>query len=36
MFSSWQEQSEKLKNGEITKGKYDNWRYNYPASDVEK
>ena len=30
MFSSWQEQAKKLKNGEITKEEYDNWRYNYP------
>ena len=30
MFSAWQEQAEKLKNGEITKEEYDNWRYNYP------
>ena len=29
MFSAWQEQAEKLKNGEITKEEYDNWRYNY-------
>ena len=33
MFSAWQEQAEKLKNGEITKEEYDNWRYNYPAED---
>lgn len=32
MFSSWQEQAEKLKNGEITKEEYDKWRYNYPES----
>ena len=32
MFSAWQEQAEKLKNGEITKGEYDKWRYNYPES----
>ena len=30
MFSAWQEQAEKLKNGEITKEEYDHWRYNYP------
>ena len=30
MFSAWKEQSENLKNGEISKEKYDNWRYNYP------
>ena len=29
MFSAWQEQAEKFKNGEITKEEYDNWRYNY-------
>ena len=32
MFSAWQEQAEKFKNGEITKEEYDNWRYNYPES----
>ena len=32
MFTAWKEQAEKLKNGEITKEKYDNWRYNYPES----
>ena len=30
MFSAWQEQAEKLKNEEITKEEYDNWRYTYP------
>ena len=30
MFTAWQEQSEKFKNGEITKEEYDQWRYNYP------
>ena len=34
MFSAWQEQSEKLKNGEITKEEYDQWRYNYPKYDT--
>mgnify|MGYP004460468085 CR=1 FL=1 len=34
MFSAWQEQSEKLKNGEITKEEYDQWRYNYPQYDT--
>lgn len=29
MFSTWQEQVEKLKKGEITKEEYDQWRYNY-------
>ena len=30
MFSAWEEHAEKYKNGEITKGEYDHWRYNYP------
>ena len=33
MFSAWQKQAEKLKNGEITKEEYDHWRYNYPKYD---
>ncbi len=36
MFSAWQEQAEKLKNGEIIKEEYDHWRYNYPASNIQK
>ena len=32
MFSAWQQQAEKFKNGEITKEEYDNWRYSYPES----
>jgi transcriptional regulator with XRE-family HTH domain len=32
MFSVWHERKEQLENGEITKNKYDDWRYNYPAS----
>ena len=36
MFSAWEEQAEKLKNGEISKEEYDNWRYNYPASNIHK
>ena len=35
MFSAWQKQAEKLKNGEITKDEYDQWRYTYPESKVE-
>ncbi|MDR0491367.1 MAG: helix-turn-helix domain-containing protein [Oscillospiraceae bacterium] len=34
MFSSWQKQAEKLKNGEITKADYDQWRYRYPELDT--
>ena len=30
---AWQEQSAKLKTGEITKEDYDRWRYHYPAFD---
>lgn len=33
MLATWQEQSQKFKNGEITKDEYDNWRYNYPKFD---
>lgn len=35
MFTAWKEQAEKLKNGEISKEEYDNWRYNYPAINIE-
>ncbi len=35
MFSAWQKQAEKLKNGEISKEEYDQWRYNYPSSNIE-
>lgn len=34
MFSDWQEQAEKFKNGEITKEEYDKWRYTYPESTI--
>ena len=30
MFTAWQKQAEKFRNGEISKEEYDNWRYNYP------
>ena len=32
MFTAWKEQAQKLKNGEISKEEYDNWRYTYPES----
>ncbi|MBQ8164227.1 MAG: helix-turn-helix transcriptional regulator [Clostridia bacterium] len=32
MFSAWNEQATKLKNGEISKEEYDTWRYNYPKN----
>ena len=34
MFSAWKKQSEKLKNGEISKEEYDRWRYNYPEGVI--
>ena len=34
MFSAWQKQAEKFKNGEISKEEYDQWRYNYPEFNV--
>ena len=34
MFSTWNEQAKKLKNGEISKEEYDNWRYNYPKTKI--
>lgn len=34
MFSVWNTQAEKLKNGEITKEEYDQWRYDYPKFDT--
>ena len=33
MFHSWNEQAQKLKNGEITKEEYDRWLYYYPTFD---
>ena len=33
-FEAWNEQAEKLHRGKSTKEEYDNWRYNYPASDT--
>ncbi len=35
MLVPWYEHSQMLKDGEITKGEYDNWRYNYPDDSVE-
>jgi transcriptional regulator with XRE-family HTH domain len=34
MFSAWQQQYEKLSNGEISKEQYDQWRYKYPELDT--
>lgn len=36
MFSAWQKQAEKYKNGEITKDEYDHWRYTYPKVEVQR
>ena len=34
MLSAWAEQSEKFRNGEISKEQYDHWRYTFPAEDT--
>ena len=34
MFCAWQKETEKLRNGEITKTEYDQWRYRYPELDT--
>ena len=34
MFQAWQQMSVKLKQGEITKEEYDQWRYKYPELDT--
>jgi hypothetical protein len=34
MFHAWQQQSDKLANGEISKEEYDEWRYKYPELDT--
>ena len=36
MFSAWQREAERLKNGEISQSDYDNWRYNFPKSEMER
>lgn len=36
LFHAWQQESEKLKAGEITKEEYDAWRYNYPKIEAER
>jgi len=33
LFNSWNKEADKMKNGEITKEVYDQWRYNYPEGD---
>jgi len=34
IFHAWNEMASKLKNGEITKVEYDQWRYRYPELDT--
>jgi transcriptional regulator with XRE-family HTH domain len=34
MLYAWQQMSEKLASGEITKEEYDQWRYHYPKFDT--
>lgn len=36
MFHAWQQEAKKLKNGEITKEDYDQWRYTYPQIEAER
>ena len=36
IFHVWHEMAVKLKNGEITKEEYDDWRYNYPQGKIEQ
>lgn len=35
-FAEWHRVTEKLKNGEISKEEYDEWRYRYPRSVAER
>lgn len=34
MFRAWNQQSNNLENGDITKDQYDEWRYKYPQLDT--
>ena len=34
MLRAWMAQADKLKNGEISKEEYDEWRYKYPELDT--
>jgi transcriptional regulator with XRE-family HTH domain len=36
MLQTWQQQAEKLENGEISKKEYDEWRYRYPELDTSQ
>ena len=33
-WNAWYDEAEKMRNGDITKEEYDNWRYNYPRVDA--
>ncbi len=36
MFSAWQKEAQKLKDEQITKEQYDDWRYTYPKMEAER
>jgi hypothetical protein len=36
MFSAWQKEADKFRNGEISKEDYDHWRYTYPQVEAER
>ena len=36
MLREWQQQAEKLENGEISRAEYDEWRYRYPELDTSQ
>ena len=35
-FTAWQKESEKYRNGKISKEEYDRWRYTYPEIEVQR
>ena len=36
LFSAWQKEAEKYRNGEISKEEYDLWRYTYPELEAQR
>jgi len=36
LFKAWQKEAEKLRNGEITREEYNQWRYKYPELDTTR
>ena len=36
IFNAWRKEADRIKNGELTKEDYDNWRYNYPRIEAER